>query len=155
LILVVNASSQYKTLKDLVDGREEGTGQGEHGLVLERHHRPHRRRALPAPRGHQDDARALQGRGRGGDRPHGRERRLLLRQHQAVGGLVTSGRLRPLAVTSPQRLAQLSPTSPRRRAGLPRIRGGDVERLVAPAGTPPAIVSASTRKRTRRSARAR
>jgi tripartite-type tricarboxylate transporter receptor subunit TctC len=59
----------------------------------------------------------------------------------AVGGLVTSGRLRALAVTSPQRLANFPNVPTVAELGYPGFEASTWSRLVAPAGTPPAIVA--------------
>jgi tripartite-type tricarboxylate transporter receptor subunit TctC len=59
---------------------------------------------------------------------------------QAVGGLVTGGRLRPLAVTSPQRLASFPNVPTVAESGYPGFESATWSGLVAPAGTPAAIV---------------
>jgi tripartite-type tricarboxylate transporter receptor subunit TctC len=59
---------------------------------------------------------------------------------QAVGGLVASGRLRPLAVTSPRRLAHLPEVPTIAELGFPGFEAATWSGLVAPAGTPPALV---------------
>src|SRR5258706_4000075 len=59
---------------------------------------------------------------------------------QAVGGLVTAGRLRPLAVTSPQRLANFPNVPTVAEQGYPGFEAATWSGLVAPAGTPAAIV---------------
>src|SRR5258706_13522960 len=59
---------------------------------------------------------------------------------QAVGGLVTAGRLRPLAVTSAQRLANFPNVPTVAELGYPGFEASTWSGLVAPAGTPQAIV---------------
>jgi tripartite-type tricarboxylate transporter receptor subunit TctC len=59
---------------------------------------------------------------------------------QAVSGLVAAGRLRPLAVTSPQRLANFPKVPTVAESGYPGFEAATWSGLVAPAGTPPAIV---------------
>jgi tripartite-type tricarboxylate transporter receptor subunit TctC len=59
---------------------------------------------------------------------------------QAVGGLVTSGRLRPLAVTSPQRLGNFPNVPTVAESGYPGFEAATWSGLVAPAGTPKAVV---------------
>jgi tripartite-type tricarboxylate transporter receptor subunit TctC len=58
----------------------------------------------------------------------------------AVGGLVTSGRLRPLAVTSPKRLANFPDVPTAAEQGYAGFEAATWSGLVAPAGTPKAIV---------------
>ena len=59
---------------------------------------------------------------------------------QAVGGLVAAGRLRPLAVTSLARLAAFPAVPTVAESGYPGFEAATWSGLVAPAGTPPAIV---------------
>jgi tripartite-type tricarboxylate transporter receptor subunit TctC len=59
---------------------------------------------------------------------------------QSVGGLVTGGRLRPLAVTSPRRLASFPNVPTVAELGYPGFEAATWSGLVAPAGTPKAIV---------------
>jgi tripartite-type tricarboxylate transporter receptor subunit TctC len=58
---------------------------------------------------------------------------------QSVGGLVTGGRLRPLAVTSPRRLASFPNVPTVAELGYPGFEAATWSGLVAPAGTPKAI----------------
>jgi tripartite-type tricarboxylate transporter receptor subunit TctC len=60
---------------------------------------------------------------------------------QSVGGLVAGGRLRPLAVTSPKRLAAFPDVPTVAESGYPGFEAATWSGLVAPAGTPPAIVA--------------
>jgi tripartite-type tricarboxylate transporter receptor subunit TctC len=59
---------------------------------------------------------------------------------QSVGGLVAGGRLRPLAVTSPRRLAAFPNVPTVAESGYPGFEAATWSGLVAPAGTPAAIV---------------
>ena len=59
---------------------------------------------------------------------------------QSVGGLVSSGRLRALAVTSAQRLPHLPDVPTVAELGYPGYEAATWVGLVAPAGTPAAIV---------------
>ena len=59
----------------------------------------------------------------------------------AVGGLVTAGRLRPLAVTSPQRLANFPNVPTVAEQGYPGFDAATWSGLVAPAGTPAAVIN--------------
>jgi tripartite-type tricarboxylate transporter receptor subunit TctC len=65
---------------------------------------------------------------------------LLFGNSQSVGGLVASGRLRALAVTSPRRLAHLPDVPTVAELGFPGYEAATWSGLVAPAGTPAAIV---------------
>lgn len=53
---------------------------------------------------------------------------------------INGGRLRALAVTSPQRVAQLPETPTFAEAGFPEVDGMGLAGLVVPAATPPALV---------------
>lgn len=55
--------------------------------------------------------------------------------------LMQSGRLRALAVTSDRRLPQLADVPTMAEAGFPAFEVSSWQGLLAPAGTPPAIVS--------------
>jgi tripartite-type tricarboxylate transporter receptor subunit TctC len=55
--------------------------------------------------------------------------------------LMQSGKLRALAVTSEKRLAQLPDVPTMAEAGFPSFEVSSWQGLLAPAGTPPAIVS--------------
>jgi tripartite-type tricarboxylate transporter receptor subunit TctC len=59
---------------------------------------------------------------------------------QAVGGQVTGGRLRALAVTSPRRLASFPNVPTVAESGYPGFEAATWSGLVAPAGTAPAII---------------
>jgi tripartite-type tricarboxylate transporter receptor subunit TctC len=55
--------------------------------------------------------------------------------------LMQAGKLRPLAVTSEQRLAQLPGVPTMAEAGFPAFEVSSWQGLLAPAATPPAIVA--------------
>jgi tripartite-type tricarboxylate transporter receptor subunit TctC len=59
---------------------------------------------------------------------------------QSVGGLVSGGRLRPLAVTAPRRLANFPDVPTVAELGYPGFEAATWSGLVAPAGTPKPIV---------------
>jgi tripartite-type tricarboxylate transporter receptor subunit TctC len=59
---------------------------------------------------------------------------------QAVGGLVTGGKLRALAVTSPKRLANFPEVPTIAELGYPGFEAATWSGLVAPVGTPKAVV---------------
>ena len=59
---------------------------------------------------------------------------------QAVGGLVTGGKLRPIATTSPRRLANFPDVPTVAELGYPGFEAATWSGLVAPAGTPRAII---------------
>jgi tripartite-type tricarboxylate transporter receptor subunit TctC len=57
-----------------------------------------------------------------------------------AAGLVRGGKLRAIAVTSPQRLAALPGVPTLAEAGVPGVELKEWEGLVAPAGTPSSII---------------
>jgi tripartite-type tricarboxylate transporter receptor subunit TctC len=59
---------------------------------------------------------------------------------QSVGGLISGGRLRPLAVTSPKRLAAFPDVPTVAESGYPGFEAATWSGLVAPAGTPKPII---------------
>jgi len=59
---------------------------------------------------------------------------------QAVGGLVTGGKLRPIATTSPNRLANFPDVPTVAELGYPGFEAATWSGLVAPVGTPKAII---------------
>ncbi|APV48235.1 LacI family transcriptional regulator [Betaproteobacteria bacterium GR16-43] len=59
---------------------------------------------------------------------------------QAVGGLVTGGKLRPIATTSPKRLANFPDVPTVAELGYPGFEAATWSGLVAPVGTPKAII---------------
>jgi tripartite-type tricarboxylate transporter receptor subunit TctC len=118
LILVVNANSPYKTLKDLVDAAKQSPGKinmasSSNGTIGHIGGELFQRRA-----GIKMTHVPYKGAGAAVTDLMGGNVDCFFGNSQAVGGQVTGGRLRALAVTSPQRLASF-PTV---------IRGGHVER---------------------------
>jgi len=138
LIVVVAASSPYKTFKDLIEGSKKeslnmaspGNGTIGHigGELFQRRagikwtHVPYKG-AGPAV------ADLLGG-----------SVQVYFGNSQSVGGLVTSGRLRPLAVTSPRRLPHLPEVPTVAELGFPGYEAATWSGIVAPVGTPPAII---------------
>ena len=59
---------------------------------------------------------------------------------QAVGGLVTGGKLRPIATTAPKRLANFPDVPTVAELGYPGFEAATWSGLVAPVGTPKAII---------------
>ncbi len=59
---------------------------------------------------------------------------------QAVGGLVAGGKLRPLAVTSPKRLAHMPDVPTVAELGYPGFEAATWSGLLAPVGTPQAVI---------------
>jgi len=140
LILVVNASSQYKTLKDLVDAAKKEPGKvnmasSSNGTIGHIGGELFQRRA-----GIKMTHVPYKGAGAAVTDLMGGSVDCFFGNTQAVGGLVTSGRLRPLAVTSPQRLANFPDVPTVAELGYPGFEAATWSGLVAPAGTPPAIV---------------
>ena len=140
LIIVVDAKSPYQSLKDLVDAAKKepgkinmaspGNGTIGHigGELFQRRagitmtHVPYKG-ANPA---------VIDLMGGSVDCYFGNS--------QAVGSLVTSGRLRPLAVTSAKRLANFAKVPTVAESGYPGFEAATWSGLVAPAGTAQAIV---------------
>jgi len=140
LILVVNASSPHKTLKDLVDAAKAAPGRinmasSSNGTIGHIGGELFQRRA-----GIQMTHVPYKGAGAAVTDLMGGSVDCFFGNTQAVGGLVTSGRLRPLAVTSPQRLANFPDVPTVAELGYPGFEASTWSGLVAPAGTPAAIV---------------
>ena len=140
LILVVNASSPHKTLKDLVDAAKAAPGRinmasSSNGTIGHIGGELFQRRA-----GIKMTHVPYKGAGAAVTDLMGGSVDCFFGNTQAVGGLVTSGRLRPLAVTSPQRLANFPDVPTVAELGYPGFEASTWSGLVAPAGTPAAIV---------------
>jgi tripartite-type tricarboxylate transporter receptor subunit TctC len=140
LILVVNASSPYKTLKDLVDAAKKNPGKvnmasSSNGTIGHIGGELFQRRA-----GIKMTHVPYKGAGAAVTDLMGNSVDCFFGNTQAVGGLVTSGRLRPLAVTSPQRLANFPNVPTIAELGYPGFEAATWSGLLAPAGTPPAII---------------
>ena len=141
LILVVNASSPYKTLKDLVDAAKKSPGKinmasSSNGTIGHIGGELFQRRA-----GIKMTHVPYKGAGAAVTDLMGGNVDCFFGNSQAVGGLVTAGRLRPLAVTSPQRLANFANLPTVAELGYAGFEAATWSGLVAPAGTPPGIVN--------------
>jgi tripartite-type tricarboxylate transporter receptor subunit TctC len=140
LILVVNANSPYKTLKDLVDAAKASPDKinmasSSNGTIGHIGGEIFQRRA-----GIKMTHVPYKGAGAAVTDLMGGSVDCFFGNTQAVGGLVTAGRLRPLAVTSPQRLGNFPNVPTIAELGYPGFEAATWSGLVAPAGTPPAIV---------------
>jgi tripartite-type tricarboxylate transporter receptor subunit TctC len=141
LILVVNATSPYKTLKDLVDAAKQSPGKinmasSSNGTIGHIGGELFQRRA-----GIKMTHVPYKGAGAAVTDLMGGNVDCFFGNSQAVGGQVTGGRLRALAVTSPQRLASFPNVPTVAELGYPGFEAATWSGLVAPAGTPPAIVA--------------
>ena len=141
LILVVAAGSPYRTLADLVAAAKKDPGKinmaspgngtiGHIGGILFQHRAGIAMTHVP-----------YKGAGPAVTDLMGGSVDCYFGNSQAVGGLVTGGRLRPLAVTSPERLASFPNVPTVAESGYPGFEAATWSGLVAPAGTPPAIVA--------------
>ena len=140
LILVVSDSSPYKTLKDLVDAAKKNPGKvnmasSSNGTIGHIGGELFQRRA-----GIKMTHVPYKGAGPAVTDLMGGSVDCFFGNTQAVGGLVTAGRLRPLAVTSPQRLGNFPNVPNVAEQGYPGFEAATWSCLVAPAGTPAAIV---------------
>jgi len=140
LILVVNSASPYKTLKELVDAAKKSPGKvnmasSSNGTIGHIGGELFQRRA-----GIQMTHVPYKGAGAAVTDLMGGSVDCFFGNTQAVGGLVTSGRLRALAVTSPKRLANFPDVPTVAELGYPGFEAATWSGLVAPAGTPKAIV---------------
>jgi tripartite-type tricarboxylate transporter receptor subunit TctC len=140
LILVVSDTSPYKTLKDLVDAAKANPGKvnmasSSNGTIGHIGGELFQRRA-----GIKMTHVPYKGAGPAVTDLMGGSVDCFFGNTQAVGGLVTAGRLRPLAVTSPQRLANFPNVPTVAEQGYPGFEAATWSGLVAPAGTPAAIV---------------
>jgi tripartite-type tricarboxylate transporter receptor subunit TctC len=140
LILVVDAKSPYKTLADLVAAAKKDPGKvnmaspgngtiGHIGGVLFQRRAGITMTHVP-----------YKGAGPAVTDLMGGSVDCYFGNSQAVGGLVTSGRLRPLAVTSPARLASFPNVPTVAESGYPGFEAATWSGLVAPAGTPKAVI---------------
>src|SRR5258705_2097807 len=141
LILVVDEKSPYKTLKDLVDAAKKNPGKvnmasSSNGTIGHIGGELFQRRA-----GIKMTHVPYKGAGPAVTDLMGGSVDCFFGNTQAVGGLVTAGRLRPLAVTSPQRLANFPNVPTVAELGYPGFDAATWSGLVAPAGTPPAIIN--------------
>jgi len=140
LILVVNASSQYKTLKDLVDAAKKEPGKvnmasSSNGTIGHIGGELFQRRA-----GIKMTHVPYKGAGAAVTDLMGGSVDCFFGNSQAVGGLVNGGKLRALAVTSPRRLANYPDVPTVAELGYPGFEAATWSGLIAPAGTPKAVI---------------
>ena len=140
LILVVAANSPYKTLADLVAAAKKDPGKlnmaspgngtiGHVGGILFQHRAGITMTHVP-----------YKGAGPAVTDLMGGNVDCYFGNSQAVGGQVLGGRLRALAVTSPKRLAAFADVPTVAESGYPGFEASTWSGLVAPHGTPPAVV---------------
>jgi tripartite-type tricarboxylate transporter receptor subunit TctC len=140
LILVVNTTSPYKTLKDLVDAAKANPGKlnmasSSNGTIGHIGGELFQRRA-----GIKMTHVPYKGAGAAVTDLMGGSVDCFFGNSQAVGGLVNGGKLRPLAVTAPRRLANYPDVPTVAELGYAGFEAATWSGLVAPAGTPKAIV---------------
>jgi tripartite-type tricarboxylate transporter receptor subunit TctC len=140
LILVVDSKSQYKSLKELVDAAKANPGKinmasSSNGTIGHIGGELFQRRA-----GITMTHVPYKGAGAAVTDLMGGSVDCFFGNTQAVGGLVTGGKLRPLAVTSPKRLANFPDVPTVAELGYPGFEAATWSGLVAPAGTPKAVV---------------
>ena len=140
LIVVVSAASPYKTLADLVDAAKKSPGKvnmasAGNGTIGHIAGEIFQRRA-----GVKMTHVPYKGAGPAVTDLMGGSVDTIFGNSQSVGGLVTGGRLRPLVVTSPKRLAAFPNVPTVAESGYPGFEAATWSGLVAPAGTPPTIV---------------
>jgi tripartite-type tricarboxylate transporter receptor subunit TctC len=140
LILVVAENSKYRTLKDLVDATRANPGKinmaspgngtiGHIGGELFQRRAGIKMTHIP-----------YKGAGPAVADLMGGSVDCYFGNSQAVGGLVAGGKLRPIAVTSPKRLAILPNVPTVAESGYPGFEAATWSGLVAPAGTPKPII---------------
>jgi tripartite-type tricarboxylate transporter receptor subunit TctC len=140
LILVVSTASPYKTLKDLVDAAKASPGKinmasSSNGTIGHIGGELFQRRA-----GIKMTHVPYKGAGAAVTDIMGGSVECFFGNTQAVGGLVTGGKLRALAVTSPRRLGNFPDVPTIAELGYPGFEAATWSGLLAPAGTPRAIV---------------
>lgn len=140
LILVVDSKSPYKSLKDLVDAAKAQPGKinmasSSNGTIGHIGGELFQRRA-----GIRMTHVPYKGAGAAVTDLMGGSVECFFGNTQAVGGLVTGGKLRPLAVTSPKRLANFPDVPTVAELGYPGFEAATWSGLVAPVGTPKAVV---------------
>jgi tripartite-type tricarboxylate transporter receptor subunit TctC len=140
LILVVDAKSPYKSLKDLVDAAKKNPGKINmaspgNGTIGHIGGELFQRRA-----GITMTHVPYKGAGPAVTDLMGGNVDCYFGNSQAVSGLVASGRLRPLAVTALKRLASFPNVPTVAESGYAGFEAATWSGLVAPAGTPQAIV---------------
>ena len=140
LILVVNTTSPYKSLKDLVDAAKASPGKinmasSSNGTIGHIGGELFQRRA-----GLKMTHVPYKGAGAAVTDLMGGSVDCFFGNSLAVGGLVTGGKLRAIAVTSPQRLATFPDVPTVAESGYPGFEAATWSGIVAPAGTPKPIV---------------
>jgi len=140
LIVVVSATSPYKSLKDLVDAAKKNPGKvnmasAGNGTIGHIGGEIFQRRA-----GIKMTHVPYKGAGQAVTDLMGGSVDTIFGNTQSVGGLVAGGRLRPLAVTSPKRLAAFPDVPTVAESGYPGFEAATWSGLVAPAGTPKSII---------------
>jgi tripartite-type tricarboxylate transporter receptor subunit TctC len=140
LILVVSQASPYKTLKEFVDGAKANPGKlnmasSGNGTIGHIGGELFQRRA-----GIKMAHVPYKGAGPAVADLLGGSVDCFFGNTQAVGGLVTGGKLRPIATTSPKRLSNFPDVPTVAELGYPGFEAATWSGLVAPAGTPKAII---------------
>ncbi|MBC8023551.1 MAG: tripartite tricarboxylate transporter substrate binding protein [Burkholderiales bacterium] len=140
LIVVVSAASPYKSLRDLVEAARTNPGKinmasAGNGTIGHIGGEIFQRRA-----GIKMTHVPYKGAGPAVADIIGGSVDTIFGNSQSVGGLVSGGRLRPLAVTAPNRLANFPDVPTVAELGYPGFEAATWSGLVAPAGTPKAIV---------------
>ncbi len=141
LIVVVSSTSPYKTLKDLVDAAKKNSGRvnmasAGNGTIGHIGGELFQRRA-----GIKMTHVPYKGAGPAVTDLIGGSVDCLFGNTQSVGGLIAGGRLRPLAVTAPKRLAAFPNVPTVAESGYAGFEAATWSGLVAPVGTPPAIIN--------------
>ena len=140
LILVVSTGSPYKSLKDLVDAAKKSPGKinmasSSNGTIGHIGGELFQRRA-----GIKMTHVPYKGAGAAVIDLMGGSVDCFFGNSQAVGGQVNGGKLRALAVTSPKRLANYPDVPTVAELGYPGFEAATWSGLLAPAGTPKAII---------------
>jgi tripartite-type tricarboxylate transporter receptor subunit TctC len=141
LIIVVDAKSPYKSLKDLVDAARKNPGKinmasASNGTIGHIAGELFQRRA-----GIKLTHVPYKGAGPAVTDLMGGSVDCFFGNSQSVGGQVNGGRLRPLATTAPKRIANFPNVPTVAELGYPGFEAATWSGLLAPAGTPPAIVA--------------
>ncbi len=140
LIVVVSATSPYKSLKDLVDAAKKNPGKmnmasAGNGTIGHIGGEIFQRRA-----GIKMTHVPYKGAGPAVADLIGGSVDTIFGNTQSVGGLIAGGRLRPLSVTAPKRLAAFPDVPTVAESGYPGFEAATWSGLVAPSGTPKAII---------------
>ena len=140
LVLLIPPGKPYKNFKEFADYAKKnpdqltfssvGIGSTQHlgGELLSLAHR------------HQDDPRALQGIGAGGDRPARRPHRCRLRQLHAEQGQHRRRQADPAGVAAEKRLTSLPDVPTIGELGYPDVIMASWSSFAAPAGTPQPVI---------------